>query len=57
MIALLFIMPGRNRREAPQGAKSEPLSHYQYIIGLVSSKEKKDEKYKTASLTGRLSLL
>lgn len=46
MIALMFIMPGRNQREAPGGAKSEPLSHYQYIIGLVSSKEKRRKNIK-----------
>ena len=46
MIALMFIMPGRNQREAPGGAKSEPLSHYQYIIGLVSSKEKRRKNMK-----------
>lgn len=42
----MFIMPGRNQREAPKGAKSEPLSHYQYIIGLMSSKEKKTKNIK-----------
>lgn len=42
----MFIMPGRNQREAPGGAKSEPLSHYQYIIGLVSSKEKRRKNMK-----------
>ena len=57
MIALMFIMPGRNQREAPGGAKSEPLSHYQYIIGLVSSKVKRRKNIKRASLTGRLGLL
>ena len=47
MIALMFIMPGRNQREAPEGAKSEPLSHYQYIIGLMSSKEKRRKNIKS----------
>lgn len=46
MIALMFIMPGRNQREAPEGAKSEPLFHYQYIIGLVSSKGKRRKNIK-----------